>query len=334
MGRNSKKTAYQIAFDITKEILEEEKRPLNPNQIYDLAIQKGYGDRIAYGGKTPKSSFARDIYINLRFDPNTIFEVVQEKPKKLIKLKGQKIEDNSIDSNHLSDTNGNENKKENDCIERSLHPLLVTFIKNNGNFAAFAKTIYHENSTKETKGKNKWIHPDIVGISFEYIAWNFTNELRGFIQNFDRLPIKIYSFELKQELTMTNFRESYFQAVSNSSWANEGYLVAAEIKFDDAGALMSLIERTNQSFGIGVIHLNIENPEDSQILFPAQFKPNLDYIMMNELSKVNKDFDKFLNTIYKYDKENEHRFERDFDEILDEDKLENHIKELKKLMNK
>ncbi|MBR5674923.1 MAG: hypothetical protein IKX14_00590, partial [Neisseriaceae bacterium] len=93
-------------------------------------------------------------------------------------------------------------------------------------------------------------------------------------------------------------------------------------------------ERTNQSFGIGVIHLNIENPEDSQILFPAQFKPNLDYIMMNELSKVNKDFDKFLNTIYKYDKENEHRFERDFDEILNEDKLENHIKKLKKLMNK
>lgn len=33
-------------------------------------------------------------------------------------------------------------------------------------------------------------------------------------------------------MNFTNLREYYFQAVSNSSWANEGYIVALDI--DDA----------------------------------------------------------------------------------------------------
>jgi hypothetical protein len=35
---------------------------------------------------------------------------------------------------------------------------------------------------------------------------------------------------MKKELNFSNLRESYFQAVSNSSWANEGYLVTAEYR--------------------------------------------------------------------------------------------------------
>jgi hypothetical protein len=37
---------------------------------------------------------------------------------------------------------------------------------------------------------------------------------------------------LKKDLNFSNLRESYFQAVSNFSWANEGYLVAVEIDTD------------------------------------------------------------------------------------------------------
>lgn len=319
MARNNKKPAYQIAFDITKEILEEEKRPLNPNQIYDLAIQKGYGDRIAYGGKTPKSSFARDIYINLRFDPNTIFEIVQQKPKLLIKLKNQDIIKNNVTETVVPKCN----ESKSSFNERNLHPLLVSFLFSSDDFYAFSKTIFHEESRKSKSGTDKWLYPDIVAVNFEYSE--FDNEVSQFIGRYDKLPIKIYSFELKKELTVANFRECYFQAVSNSSWANEGYLVAADIDED----LLELIKRSNQSFGIGVIRLNIEEPAQSEILVSAQFKPKLDYIVMNELSAKNPNFQDFLKTIHEYDHKNKGRYEKEFDKVLNEEEMENYKKEKK-----
>lgn len=53
-------------------------------------------------------------------------------------------------------------------IERDLHPLLVKFLYSNPHFKCYAKTIYHETSTKKTKGYNQWLHPDIVGIYFPF----------------------------------------------------------------------------------------------------------------------------------------------------------------------
>lgn len=43
-----------------------------------------------------------------------------------------------------------------------------------------------------------------------------------------------------------------FQAVSNSSWANEGYLVVLQ---EIDSEVLSELRRLNQSFGIGVIKL-------------------------------------------------------------------------------
>ena len=54
--------------------------------------------------------------------------------------------------------------------ERDLHPLLVKFLKdskdNKFNANAYAKTIYHEKSTKNQKGVDKWNFPDIVAVHF------------------------------------------------------------------------------------------------------------------------------------------------------------------------
>jgi hypothetical protein len=63
----------------------------------------------------------------------------------------------------------------------------------------------------------------------------------------------VFSFELKKSLSFGNLREAFFQAVSNSSWANEGYLVAAEISQDED--FLSELRRLSSSFGIGVVQL-------------------------------------------------------------------------------
>ena len=54
--------------------------------------------------------------------------------------------------------------------------------------------------------------------------------------------------------------------------------------------LLGLIKRSNQSFGIGVINLNLNEPAQSVILAQAEFKEKLDYTVINELANKNPNF--------------------------------------------
>ena len=320
MGRTFKSDNPNLA--VAKEVLEIANQPLNPTQFYHWAVELGLADRLTYSGKTPNATFGAYIYMDLKNNPNTIFEVVQKKPKLLIKLKEQNIQ-----INNKIELEPSTQEKKSSYDEIDLHPLLVHFVSNKEYFDAYAKSIDHRKSTKPPKGGiDKWLHPDIVGVNFEYDG--FDNAVSQFVNRYDKLPIKIYSFELKKELTVANFRECYFQAVSNSSWANEGYLVAADIDTTDE-ELTNLMKRSNQSFGIGIIHLNIEEPAQSEILLPAQFKQKLDYTVMNELSAKNPDFQKFLKTIHDFDPKQEHRYKGEFDKVLNEEEMENYKKEKK-----
>jgi hypothetical protein len=113
----------------------------------------------------------------------------------------------------------------------------------------------------------------------------------------DSNSIKLYSFELKKRIDKSNYREFFFQAVSNSSWSNEGYLVAAEIKEDDD--LYSELERLSGSFGIGIIQLDLEDIDSSRVIFSAKQKSRLDWELMNKLCEQNPDFELFINDITK-----------------------------------
>ena len=104
----------------------------------------------------------------------------------------------------------------------------------------------------------------------------------------------INSYELKREITSDNeLKQAYFQAVSNSSWANYAYLVALDFSDD----LLDEIERLNQSFGVGIIKLN-PNPYQSKILYPAKYRP-LDFKTIDKLCKMNSEFEKFIDHIEK-----------------------------------
>ena len=79
MGRIFK--ADNPNLSVAKEILEKAKQPLNPNQMYDWAKKFELVDRLTYSGKTPNATFGAYIYMDLKNNPNTIFEIVQQKPK-------------------------------------------------------------------------------------------------------------------------------------------------------------------------------------------------------------------------------------------------------------
>jgi hypothetical protein len=111
------------------------------------------------------------------------------------------------------------------------------------------------------------------------------------------------------------YREAFFQAVSNSSWAHEGYLVAAQIKQDDE--LLAELERLSISFGIGIIHLDVDDIDSSSVLFHAKSKSQLDWETMNKLSDRNEEFSKFIQDV-KIDLESKRIHRAEYDDILDD----------------
>lgn len=168
--------------------------------------------------------------------------------------------------------------------ERDLHKLLSSYLKNEN---TFSKTISHEKSSNSKDNNQKWIHPDMVGIKFLPLKNKSSNALMKLTNKGDAFDL--FSYEIKKEInTDYELKKCFFQAVSNSSWANYGYLVA----FDISGDLHSEIDRLSQSFGIGVIELK-SNPFHSEVLFPAQYK-SLDFKTMDKICLINPDFEQFI----------------------------------------
>jgi hypothetical protein len=194
--------------------------------------------------------------------------------------------------------------------ERDLHMLLSTFLKSTD---VFPKTIFHESSKNSKDNHQKWIHPDMVGIKFLKLQTKVTQNFLNVVNRTD--TFKIFSYELKREInTDYELKKTFFQAVSNSSWANYGYLVAFEI----SDSLKDEMERLNQSFGIGVIELN-PNPFESKILLQAKYK-ELDFKTIDKLSKINPDFEKFIEQTEKLltaDEKYIQSTEKELDEFCD-----------------
>ncbi|MDE5925611.1 MAG: HrgA protein, partial [Helicobacter sp.] len=134
---------------------------------------------------------------------------------------------------------------------------------------------------------------------------------------------KLFSFELKISLNFSNLKESYFQAVSNSSWANEGYLVVFE-EIDEE--VLSELRRLNQSFGIGVIKLECETL-DSKILLSSRER-EIDIQTLNMLLEKNSDFKIFIEDINKQIKAGfDTEIKAKFDKVFDDEEMQKYIEE-------
>lgn len=167
--------------------------------------------------------------------------------------------------------------------ERSLHRLLSNYLLGKN---ILSKTIFHESSTKNDQAQ-KWVHPDMVGVEFNEFQEFATRSLLKAAET--KEYVALYSYELKRSIENDHqLKEYFFQALSNSSWANYGYLVAFDINED----IMEEMERLNRSFGIGVIKVSPYS-DNTLVLFPAR-KNELDYYTIDKLCRINKDFKDFI----------------------------------------
>ncbi|OMH39413.1 COG2958 family protein [Motiliproteus sp. MSK22-1] len=178
--------------------------------------------------------------------------------------------------------------------EHDLYPLLSEYLWTE--FSLYSKRIDEKRSSnKRGPNGNKWLYPDVVAMEDLSSEWH--QEVKDCVGQYADKRTKLWSFEVKLLINRSNIRECFFQAVSNSSWANYGYLVASEIEGTDT---LKELRMLFSAHGIGLIQLDIDNPADSQILVPAKERLEIDWDTANRLTVENKDFLDFVKLVRQF----------------------------------
>ncbi len=299
------------------DVLQKIGKPLNKMEIWTEGQKMGLDKKLGTEGKTPWHSVGAQIYTEIKNSDNSRFKQVSKRPA-LFALAEQEFTDSFV-ANRSAESEEAELKTK--YSERSLHPVLVKYLDTNSHFNCLTKTIYHEQSKKKSKNADKWTHPDLIGIYFPFK--DYEKLTLDTLSLLNEKSYKIFAFEMKINITLSNLREYYFQAVSNSSWANEGYLVAPNISDDDD--FMSELSLLNNAFGIGVIKLNIDFPEQREILFYAKHHNSIDINMLDKLISKNNNVKDIFKNLVESNQLSRVVNKNDFDEVLDENAYKNHI---------
>lgn len=182
----------------------------------------------------------------------------------------------------------------NNIKEHGLYPLLSEYLWTE--FSIYSKRIDEKRaSNKRGPNGNKWLYPDVVAM--EDLSADWHQEVSDCVGQYADKKTKLWSFEVKRLINRSNVREVFFQAVSNSSWANWGYLVAADIEGSDT---LKELRMLSSAHGIGLIQLDSDTPAESQILIPAKERAEIDWDSANRLAQENKDFLGFITLVRQF----------------------------------
>ncbi|MBS0353654.1 MAG: hypothetical protein JSR83_07095 [Proteobacteria bacterium] len=140
---------------------------------------------------------------------------------------------------------------------RALYQRYETAERN-----SFPVHIEHTTAARQAAGVNKWKFPDVVLLNWEVgkISDSGYQIDRGLLEvkrSLGDQPFRLTSVELKVELSLSSFREHFFQCVSNSKWAHHAQLVAANAIQDET--LVMELRRLGTSFDISVLSFGLTN---------------------------------------------------------------------------
>ena len=280
--------------DLSYDVLKRAPEPLDCREIWDQATILNLSTKVNSQGKTPWRTIGAHLGTNIRTKSDSKFIIVDARPQKFF----LKEREDELENILIHPVDKNEKPIDPGYKEIQLHQLLSYFVYNSSEFFSdgriHTKTIRHSKSKGGSNKLKEWLHPDMVGVYYPF------GDLEGNVIEVNKLlnqdsPVKVFSFELKRSLTKGTYRQCFFQAVSNSSWAHEGYLVAAEIS--ESAALHGELSRLSNAFGIGVIHLNLKDISSSQVLYNARSKSQLDWETINKLYEMNQDFASFIGNL-------------------------------------
>ena len=282
-------------LDLAHDVLKEAPNPITHREIWEQAKEHGLDKKVNSQGATPWSTLGSLLSIDiLHKSEKTRFCRFGKPHRYFLKSRQREVDEKEFPL----ETVDKKVTEKTTYDEKDLHPLLAYLAYTNSAFAGerqiHTKTIAHQKTKRGNNSLKEWLHPDMVGVyaPFADMEKSVIDLSKALNTN---SGFQIFSFELKKSINRGNYREYFFQAVSNSSWAHEGYLVAAEISENEE--LHQELGRLTNAFGIGIIHLNVRDIHSSSVLFEAHNKTELDWDTINKLCSVNKDFASFIDRL-------------------------------------
>ena len=199
MPRELKKLTF---LELARQVLTEAKRPLAPSEIWKIALSQNYNSRLSTQGKTPAQTLYAAIFLDERDNPDTNFIKYNTRPARYY-LKGLS---DSAKSSVLEEKAASEPSVPQIASykEAQLHAFLSYFVSQR--FNARSRTIQHKISNKKEYGE--WVHPDMIAISYQ--SWEVA--VSQLSLRFGDIGVKLYSFEIKKELSFANLREAFFSS--------------------------------------------------------------------------------------------------------------------------
>jgi len=231
-------------------------------------------------------------------DKDAYFQTLEERPRKYFYAQNpvdlRVTAQEALKENTPQQTEKNQLSKNKALAEEDLYPLLGQYLWSGHQI--YSKRIDEKRAQNNRgQGGNKWLYPDMVGMEDISRGWN--EEIIKCVTQYSIQKTRLWSFEVKKLLNLSNVREAFFQAVSNSSWANFGYLVASQIQGSDTQQELRMLTGRH---GIGVILLNVPCPEESQILIPAHERSDIDWNIVNRVAHVNSDFLEYVKLVRQF----------------------------------
>lgn len=176
--------------------------------------------------------------------------------------------------------------------EYDLYPIVINWALKN---ELSAKRIDEKTSHSDFPNANYWLHPDLVALEK-----NNENDIGSENGNVNTICKKstpkfnIHSYEVKRDLNVSNYRPSFFQTVSNSSWANYSWICASTISEKIYPDLKMLCNQ----FNIGLIIIDFAL-KTCTIKINANYT-ELDWGAMSRIEEVNTDFKTFTRKTLNY----------------------------------
>lgn len=278
---NARQIAEQIVATYPEDYLEKRNNPRFPDEKAFIS------QVVAEIGAQKESIIKHDSHVFWQDKPRP--RVYWYDPEKTSDSLSDELDDIEVDETEtevVSETGS--------LSEHDLYPILINYLKTE--LKLYCQRI-DEKRSKNSRGSggNQWLHPDIVAMQPLDKEWN--ELIRSCVKQGAGQSVRLWSFEVKKELTGSNVRKSFFQAVSNSSWANEGYLVATSISDSKVEQELRMLSALH---GIGVILLNPENPSESDMILPASSRTEVDWQSVNRILEENTDFKDYIELVSMY----------------------------------
>lgn len=179
-------------------------------------------------------------------------------------------------------------------LEQELYPLLTSYLWSELHLYSMRIREGRSHNTRGNGG-NQWLHPDIVAMEPVDKAWGKHVKACGHASG--STCVRLWSFEVKKSAHRRQYQKMLLSGRQQLVLGARGVSRRHGHRRRPGG---TGAQDAFSPHGIGVILLDPENPSESEILLPAQKKPDADWQSIDRLAKENGDFHEFIELVSVY----------------------------------